>query len=299
MFGIVAIISAVLMGIRTYILDSVESNIDVGSKIIQYIENSRLEPKIGNYYKLTNYDRFRFGVTSSSTDTSGLSKFSKLLIDSTFREIESRVPDFESEVRRENALAGLAVAGVSAVITCFFYLISVSLFLAFWRSRIIKYNLIINDLGATAIKENLDSDDGERFFTQLVEINFKYLDQYYLQTQEQANKSFWITAISSIMGFLLIIVGVILMYNGVSSAPGYVATSAGVISEFIASVFFYLYNRTILKMSEYHQKLVLTQNISLALKTADSLTETKEKTLETIIDRLTCDINNHLTASGG
>ena len=49
----------------------------------------------------------------------------------------------------------------------------------------------------------------------------------------------------------------------------YVVTAAGILSEFIAAVFFYLYNKTIQKMREYHQKLVLTQNISLALKISD------------------------------
>lgn len=80
--------------------------------------------------------------------------------------------------------------------------------------------------------------------------------------------------------------------------PAYVTTAAGILSEFIASVFFYLYNKTILKMSQYHQKLVITQNISLALKITDEMeNEMKNKSLELLIDRLTVDVNKYLIDS--
>ena len=49
-------------------------------------------------------------------------------------------------------------------------------------------------------------------------------------------------------------------------------------------------------MSEYHQKLVITQNISIALKiTEDLQPEAKAKALELLIDRLTTDANKYLT----
>jgi hypothetical protein len=148
--------------------------------------------------------------------------------------------------------------------------------------------------GAQHLKDNIEKD----FFTKLVEINFKYLDQYYLQTQEQADKSFLISAFAACIGFIIIIIGIVMMSrNSQKLEPAYITTGAGVLSEFIASIFFYLYNRTVLKMSQYHQKLVITQNISLALKTADALQNSKEKVLEMIIDRLTSDVNKYLTTS--
>ena len=49
-------------------------------------------------------------------------------------------------------------------------------------------------------------------------------------------------------------------------------------------------------MSLYHQKLVLTQNISVALKITDGLeSESKCKALELLIGRLTFDVNKYLT----
>jgi len=158
-------------------------------------------------------------------------------------------------------------------------------------SRLRRLDLELVKAGAVELQENID----QNFFTKLVQINFKYLDQYYLQTQEQADKSFRLSAFAAISGLLIVVTGVFMMYYG-KTEPAYVTTAAGVLSEFIAAVFFYLYNRTILKMSQYHQKLVLTQNISLALKMTDEMEkEQKNKALELLIDRLTTDVNKHLT----
>jgi len=140
------------------------------------------------------------------------------------------------------------------------------------------------------LQEGLEDD----FFTKLVKINFKYIDIYYQQTQSQADKSFLLCLAVSILGLVIIAAGVVLMFLG-QTAPAYVTTSAGVVGEFIGSVFFYLYNRTILKMSEYHRKLVLTQNISIALKIAQGLPEAaRTRAQETLIASLTADVNRLL-----
>ncbi len=155
--------------------------------------------------------------------------------------------------------------------------------------RRIEYQLV--QVGSEELQETIE----ENFFTKLVKINFKYLDQYYLQTQEQADKSFRLASFAAISGLLIIVVGILMMLFN-KTEPAYVTTGAGILSEFIAAVFFYLYNRTILKMSQYHQKLVITQNISLALKITDDMDkEQKIKSLEMLVDRLTSDVNKYLT----
>lgn len=142
-------------------------------------------------------------------------------------------------------------------------------------------------LGSEKLQDKIEED----FFTNLVKINFKYIDKYYLQTQIQADKSFSVSVICSIIAFLVIISGIILMYfNKTNSA--YIATGAGVMSQFIGAVFFYLYNKTIIKMGEYHHKLVLTQNISLALKITEQMPETEKVISQSkLIEELTKDIN--------
>ena len=86
-----------------------------------------------------------------------------------------------------------------------------------------------------------------------------------------------------------------MMYMG-KTTPAYVSAASGVLGEFIAAVFFYLYNRTILKMGQYHQKLVITQNVSLALKIAEGLPEAERvKAQLELIHQLTHDVNRYLT----
>lgn len=180
---------------------------------------------------------------------------------------------------------------IGAFFGAFLYTYSFGAFRFMLSSKLRRLDVELVKAGAVELQENID----QNFFTKLVQINFKYLDQYYLQTQEQADKSFRLSTFAAISGLLIVVTGVFMIYYG-KTVPAYVTTAAGVLSEFIAAVFFYLYNRTILKMSHYHQKLVLTQNISLALKITDEMgKEQKEKALVLLIDRLTIDVNKYLT----
>ena len=149
------------------------------------------------------------------------------------------------------------------------------------------------------IQQLHDQLQGEDFFTTLIRINFRYIDKYYLQTQVQADKSFRLSAIAASVSLIMIISGIgMLFFNNADKTiePAYITMAAGVLGEFIAAVFFYLYNRTISEMSNYHQKLVLTQNISLALKITESLPVTeKSKVQAKLISSLSKDINMYLT----
>lgn len=143
-------------------------------------------------------------------------------------------------------------------------------------------------------EEKIKINKKDEFFNRLVEINFKYLDQYYFQTKEQADKSFFLVITSGIIGLGIIIVGIVLVYKG-EQKPGNIAATSGILIEFITAIFFYIYNKTILKTGEYHKKLVLSQNISLALKTTEDF-QGKEKfeLREKIISEITKDINKYL-----
>jgi hypothetical protein len=94
----------------------------------------------------------------------------------------------------------------------------------------------------------------------------------------------------------VIVAGIVMVLLG-KSEPGYLSAASGTLGEIIAGVFFYLYNQTVLRMGQYHQKLVLTQNIALALKIAESLPEVdRTKAQAALIDSLLKDINVHLNA---
>lgn len=142
--------------------------------------------------------------------------------------------------------------------------------------------------------EHIKEDIKEDIFENSIKMSYKYLDQYYLQTREQAQRGFFVTVCVAIFGAILIGTGIIAMFlNRIE--PSYITCASGVITEFIAAIFFYLYNKTVSSMSKYHNKLVLSQNISIALKVADSLpTEDKVKTKNLIITELLKDINTYL-----
>lgn len=175
------------------------------------------------------------------------------------------------------------------------YVVGLAYMRAAFRLIIRTQDQLLGGATITHLQETLEDD----FFTKLVKINFKYIDQYYLQTQAQADKSFTLSAFVGAVGLATIIAGIALMYTG-KTQPAYVSAAAGVLAEFIAAVFFYLYNRTVLKMSEYHQKLVITQNIGLALKIAEGLPESQRfEAQRELINRLTEDINRHLVSLPG
>lgn len=101
-------------------------------------------------------------------------------------------------------------------------------------------------------------------------------------------------AIAACVGFAIIIAGIVQMYFG-KLEPAYVTTISGVVSEFIAAVFFYLYNQTILKMADYHKKLVLTQNVGLVLRITQGLPDGQRFVSQcSLVDRLSTDINTLL-----
>ena len=156
--------------------------------------------------------------------------------------------------------------------------------------RINIYNSELIKFGIEDAKEDVDDD----IYKNLIKISYKYLDEYYLQTRQQAQKGFIVTVSVSIMGAIIIAIGIGAMFFG-KTTPAYVTTASGVITEFIASVFFYLYNKTVSSMSDYHNKLVLSQNVSIALKIAESISgESAEKVKNHIVEELVKDINEHI-----
>jgi len=76
----------------------------------------------------------------------------------------------------------------------------------------------------------------EAYFIDLTNINIKNLRAYYQMVKGQTEKSFYVSLVSGVIGFGLIAYGI---FNELD-----ISTYAGIITEFIAGVFFYLYNKT-------------------------------------------------------
>lgn len=185
------------------------------------------------------------------------------------------------------------------------YIIAAAIWIFISMFSIIYWNLLIEFRKTRCRRElieeeidNISNDDEEDLLKNSLQMSYKYLDQYYLQTREQAQKGFFVTITVSICGAIIIGIGIIAMFVGKGNAA-YITTASGVITEFIAAVFFYLYNKTIQSMGAYHNKLVLSQNIAIALKISDSLSDDiKNEAKKNIIEELIKDINNHINSVG-
>lgn len=126
----------------------------------------------------------------------------------------------------------------------------------------------------------------------------KHLDSYYLQTQNQANKSFAFSLSAGVVGLIVTTLGILLMFTADDARvlSSSILTASGVLSECLASGFFVLYYRTISRMGEYHQKLIISQNITLALTILERLPEgdTRTESQVLLIRELTKNVNAYL-----
>jgi hypothetical protein len=113
----------------------------------------------------------------------------------------------------------------------------------------------------------IDEGKPASYFDSLVTINVENLAEYYSLVKVHTNNSFRASLFVGIIGFSLIVVGVIASFGGVDKAtPATIAAVSGVIVEFISGVFFYLYNRTVRELKEYHDSLLSVQNVLLSFK---------------------------------
>lgn len=148
--------------------------------------------------------------------------------------------------------------------------------------------------GTSSQINNIDTENvkqSEDYLTNLFQTNQRYSIAYNELTRKQADKSFWLAVFSSIIGVILIALGIILLYFKETNHT-YVSTSGGVLTEIISAVFLYFHTNTIKSMNKYHNKLLLSQNISIALKITDTLpSEIQNSTRAKLSEQLVNDIN--------
>lgn len=107
----------------------------------------------------------------------------------------------------------------------------------------------------------------QSYFESLVKINVDNLAEYYSLVKVHTNNSFKASLGVGLIGFVLIMIGVIAGFGGVATAtPAKVAATSGVLTEFISGVFFYLYSKTVRQLKDYHDSLLAVQNILLSFK---------------------------------
>ncbi|HEX5284062.1 MAG TPA: hypothetical protein VFW30_08075 [Bryocella sp.] len=130
----------------------------------------------------------------------------------------------------------------------------------------------------------------DSYFDSLVKINVENLAEYYELVKSHTDKSFSVSVGAGIIGFLLIVTGLTLSF--IQVGPGHVpgiTEGAGIITEFISAVFFYLYNKTVASMKGYHDSLLAVQNILLSFKLVgdtEAAPEAKARMVEQMLEYL-------------
>lgn len=150
----------------------------------------------------------------------------------------------------------------------------------------INRETIRTEIDILKVKQRIESQFAKSFeqtsasyFDALVRINIDNLGEYYALVKLHTQKSFNASIIAGGVGFMLIICGIIISFLDITHTQtiSYITTASGIITEFIASIFFYLYNKTVLQMKEYHDSLIMAQNILLAFKVIGDASNESDK----------------------
>jgi hypothetical protein len=116
----------------------------------------------------------------------------------------------------------------------------------------------------------LAAAQGEAVFKTLLLINISACEEFIYQTRDQAAESFKLSNTMAFVGFLLVATSVMVGVYAQMMVPNaldiaYLTGIAGIVTEFIAGVFFFLYNRTIQQINTFHEQLQAAQKIVVGL----------------------------------
>ncbi|EOK5972877.1 hypothetical protein ACM6XX_002567 [Vibrio parahaemolyticus] len=151
--------------------------------------------------------------------------------------------------------------------------------------RNVRRRQLLEELEGLKFQKNtlrpIKDTDKVTYFDRLVDINISNLSEYYKMVKEHTNKSFFASMIAGVIGFLLIVTGMLIGFTDLANADSvaYISAGSGVIVEFISGVFFWLYSKTTQQLKGYHDSLVDIQNVLLSFKVVED-TADKETKLE-------------------
>ncbi len=144
--------------------------------------------------------------------------------------------------------------------------------------------LIVSRLGTstaatTASADSKREQNSPTYFDSLVRINVENLAAYYSLMKVHTDNSFRVSLWSGVLGFLLVVAGLVmgLVKDQSNQTVAVIAAASGVVIEFISGVFFYLYNKTVIRLKEYHDSLLAVQNILLTFKIIGDTTNDVER----------------------
>jgi hypothetical protein len=124
-----------------------------------------------------------------------------------------------------------------------------------------------------------DSEMQSEYFGSLVKLNIESLSEYYNLVKLHTSNSFRATLAAGLVGFFFIIFGLMIGLLGRDNAQmvAVISTASGIIINFVAAIFFYLYNQTVRQLKSYHDNLLDVQNVLLSFKILEGLPKNEAK----------------------
>lgn len=148
-----------------------------------------------------------------------------------------------------------------------------------------KINELERQIDAEKKKLSRLSGDGKgtqsktEYFDSLVKININNLEAYYTLVKNSNSKSFWVSICVASIGIIFITLGLFMgyVYKNEYRDIAYISSAAGVFIEIVTALLFYLYNKTVIQLKEYHSSLLDVQNVLLSFKLIGDVNDEKVK----------------------
>jgi ABC-type multidrug transport system fused ATPase/permease subunit len=214
-------------------------------------------------------------------------------------EVENEITAKKNYVRL-NMLASLILIGLSIIllgsVVASFVIpwaiwISVVLIVLFIILLIVAIGFGIGYYSAKTDIENLkarrnlisglpiNTEDKKEYFESLLQLNIQNLDSYYRMVKVHTAQSFRVSLMLSTIGILLITAGLVLGFGatGDKATIAYISSGAGILIEIVSSLLFYLYNKTVRQLKDYHDSLINAQNTFLSFRLIDPIPDGSEK----------------------
>lgn len=129
---------------------------------------------------------------------------------------------------------------------------------------------------------NIQTDDVRGTAASQIEL----LSRFYDLSLSQAQRSFRWALVTGVVGFLFLIIAITFTFKG-SQNISMVALASGVIIEFISTINFYLYNKTLSQLTLFQGRLEITQRFLLANSLCESLgDDLRDQTRADLITKL-------------
>jgi hypothetical protein len=123
------------------------------------------------------------------------------------------------------------------------------------------------------------------------------IDQHWEWIKTQAQRSCGFAAAACVGAAILIGAGAASLIRTKAIAAPTIVISTGVLMALLSALFVYQYHRLVMKIADYRQKLALTQNVNLALRTTETLRDNDQAFAKKELVKELLDNINKLLAS--